>query len=715
MKMKRNGEILAVVLFVAVAGIVGPSGAAAAPETAIGDKTLVAWVAPANLTQRGGSVLTVEKPGGVFDAVVFGEIETARWMAGSNSFSRTMRDQAAWPAETAAATTLVQIAIVYRRQWISIYRDGVEFARYPANSAEQFGGDSVVLMGLRHVDASPENRFFAGAIEDARLYDAALDRETIASLVPNRSAGPAPYAWWHFEDGKATDAMAAFGASTLFGNARIDQGKLHLDGEGAYLMATKASSSATSRTPEQSARALREGILSDPSRPGYHFVIPEGVGMPFDPNGAIYWKGRYHLFYIFQDTRSGQNDHHWGHVSSTDLFHWRHHPTGLVGGMFSGNCFINEDGRPTVCYHQVGQGNAMAVAIDDDLNTWEKLDSNPITPKTKEGDEHRGKYRSWDPFGWLEDGTYYAIFGGEHPGIAKSGSLDGEWKYVGDLFAHGVDGVSLDEDVSCADFFKLGGKDMLLCISHRLGCRYYLGEWKNEQYYPEFHERMSWSDNAFFAPESLKDDRGRRIMWAWIFDTPGFGVRRDHGWSGTMSLPRVLSLGADGQLRMDVPEEIEALRYGVVKKEDLTVASDSSLVLDGMSGNSLELAIEMESADAAQFGVKVCASPNGEEETLVFYDAAEKRLKVDTRKSGPEGTPKGVEAGPFALKDGEPLKLRVFVDKSVVEVFANSRQAVMRRVYPARPDSLAVSLFAKGGNVNVHSVTAWKIAPSNPY
>ena len=49
----------------------------------------------------------------------------------------------------------------------------------------------------------------------------------------------------------------------------------------------------------QTARALRETILSDPTRPGYHFVIPEGLGMPFDPNGAIYWKGRYHLFYIY--------------------------------------------------------------------------------------------------------------------------------------------------------------------------------------------------------------------------------------------------------------------------------------------------------------------------------------------------------------------------------------------------------------------------------
>ena len=236
--------------------------------------------------------------------------------------------------------------------------------------------------------------------------------------------------------------------------------------------------------PAENARELRERILSDPGRPGYHFVVPEGVAMPFDPNGAVYWKGRYHLFYIFQDTRLGKRSDHWGHMSSADLFHWRQHPTGLLDGMYSGNCFLNKDGVPTICYHQKGQGNAMAVALDDDLNEWRKLDSNPITPRTREGDEHHGKYSSWDPFGWLEGDTYYAIFGGGRPAVVKSPGLEGEWKYVGDLFAHGVEGVSLDEDVSCPDLFKLGGKDVLLCISHRIGCRYYVGEWRDEQFHP---------------------------------------------------------------------------------------------------------------------------------------------------------------------------------------------------------------------------------------
>ena len=700
-------------ILTALAVMVGPFTTHGGEKTRIADKTLVAWVTPANLTQRGGSVLTIEKSAGVFDAIVFGELAQAKWMAGSNGFGRTKKEQDDSPAETADNQSLVQIAIVYKGKQITLYRNGGQYADYTAKGSERFGGDNTVLLGLRHVDALPDNRFFTGSIDDARIYGVALDAEQIASLKPNQPSDPKPLAWWDFEEGRAADRMKRFPTSTLFGDARIVNGRLHLDENGAYLMASDAAPEASLdlSNANSAARALREELLSDPYRPGYHFVTPEGRCMPFDPNGAIYWKGRYHLFYIFQDKRG----HNWGHVSSTDLFHWRHHPTGLVAGMFSGNCFINKDGRPTMCYHQVGQGNAMAVAVDDELNEWEKLESNPITPKTEPGDPHHDKYRSWDPFGWIEGDTYYAIFGGTRPAIAKSDSLAGEWKYVGDLLANSVEGVSINEDVSCADLFKVGNKRMLLCISHRLGCRYYLGEWKDEAFHPTFHEQMSWVDNSFFAPESLLDDKGRRIMWAWIFDGPGFNTRTDYGWSGTMSLPRVLSLDEEGMLRMNPPAEIERLRGNGAKKADLTVKADSELALPDIGGNSVELAIEMNSKDAQQYGVKVCCSPDGDEQTTIYYDAAEKKLKVDTNKSSLTEGPKSVEAGPFALKADEPLKLRVFVDKSVVEVFANGRQAVMRRIYPSREDSVGVRLFSNGGPAIVATFEAWDMIPSNPY
>jgi len=677
------------------------------------EKTLVAWVAPANLSQRGGSVLTLEKPGGTFDAIVFGEIAASRWMAGSNNFSRTKKTQDSSPPETADGKGLVQIAIAYKGKQITIYRNGVRYAEYTVGSAEHFSSDSLVLMGLRHIDANADNRFFVGSIDDARIYGVALNARQIAALKPNEPSDPQPVAWWDFEAGRAADRMKQYPTTTLFGDARIADGRLHLDKPGAYLMGTRLVPQATVdlSNVNSAARALREKLLSDPYRPGYHFVTPDGSCMPFDPNGAIYWKGQYHLFYIFQDARG----HNWGHVSSTDLFHWRHHPTGLVSGMFSGNCFVNKDGRPTICYHQVGLGNAMAVALDDELNEWQKLESNPITPRTVPGDPHHDRYRSWDPYGWLEGNTYYAIFGGNRPAVAKADSLAGPWKYAGDLMANAVDGVAIDEDVSCADFFPIGGKRMLLCISHRLGARYYLGEWKNEQFRPTFHEKMSWVDNSFFAPESLLDDQGRRILWAWIFDGPGFASRQAFGWSGTMSLPRVLSLGPDGMLRITLPEEIERLRYHAQNRTSLAVPADQELAVDGASGNSIELSLEMNGPDAGQYGVKVCRSPKGDEETLVYYDATEKKLKVDTNRSSLTEGPKSIEAGPFELKPGEPLQLRVFVDKSVVEVFANGRQAVMRRVYPSRADSVGVAIFSRSGPARVTKLHKGDIMPSNPY
>ena len=166
---------------------------------------------------------------------------------------------------------------------------------------------------------------------------------------------------------------------------------------------------------------------------------------------------------------------------------------------------------------------------------------------------------------------------------------------------------------------------------------------------------------------------------------------------------------------MNPPDEIKQLRSNGKKRTDLTVQAVAELALEELGGNSLELMLKMNSKDARQFGLKIACSPGGEEQTLVYYDALEKKLKVDTTKSSLTEGPKTVEAGPFELKAEEPLQLRVFVDKSVVEVFANGRQAVMRRIYPSRPDSVGVRLFSKGGSASVPNLEAWEMSPSNPY
>ena len=686
----------------------------------IKDKTLVVWTAPANLSQQGGSALTIDDMKGHFDGIVFGEVARAKWMAGSDYFRRTEAEQDGYDKETSDKNTFVQIAIVYKGTDVTIYRNGKVYTSFEIEESQQFGPESIVMLGQRHAD-DPNPGFYYGRIDDARIYDSALTVKQIAKLRPNKPGDVKPVGWWPFEQDSFADQTGNFAETYLAGGAKVENGELILEGARPVMVAAPGGFlakmlSGMGRSTEHGTlidahKRFREMLLRDLYRPAYHFVIPEGFANPFDPNGAIFWKGRYHLFYIFQDERG----HNWGHISSTDLVHWRHHPTGLVGGMFSGNCFINKNGVPTMCYHdELRENNTMAVALDDELNEWKKLDI--ITPKTKEGDKYHDKYRSWDPYGWLQGDTYYAIFGGEKPGIAKCRDLEGDWKYVGDLFAHAIKGVSLTEDVSCADMFKIGDKYMLLCISHELGCRYYLGQWKDEQFYPEFHEQMSWVDNDFFAPESLLDDKGRRIMWAWIFDKRKEETIEASGWSGTMSLPRVLSLGKDGKLLMKVPEELKTLRYNGKEQNGLTVKADTDLLLEGISGNCIELNLEIAPNKAGQVGVKVCCSPDGKEETLVYYDAADKKLKIDTHKSSlsDEGSKK-TEAGPFELGADEPLKLQVFIDKSVVEVFANDRQAVMRRIYPSLADSVGVKLFSKGAPATVQKLQAWDMAAANPF
>ena len=475
-----------------------------------------------------------------------------------------------------------------------------------------------------------------------------------------------------------------------------------------------------------SARHLRLTMLADPYRPAFHFVSPEGHAMPFDPNGNIYWRGRHHLGYIYQE----RGTHYWGHASSRDLLHWRHHQPGLFPtldspetGIFSGNSFLDKSGKRVIClYHGVGAGNCIAWSDDRALETWHKQEGNPIVPNP--ADPEKADYTSWDPCGWIDKGIYYAVFGGQKNTVWKSKDLR-RWTRCGPFLAHAYPGIDLAEDISCPDFFKLGEKWVMVCISHRLGTRYYVGQWRNEQFHPEYHEMMSHGDNQFFAPESHTDDQGRRILFAWVLDGRNDAARLPSGWSGMMSLPRVMQLGADNRLLMTPVAEVEALRYNLVERKEVKVPADgeTGIPFDAVADNVLELEVEL-TGNAAEFGVKVCCSPDGRQETVIGFNAAEGKLFIDTSRTGPNqqlgkmiaGSQRQlVESAAMKLGKKEFLKLRVFVDRCMVEVFANEgRQALSRVVYPTK-GSTGIKLYAKGGRAKASGVRVWDMMPTNPY
>jgi beta-fructofuranosidase len=209
----------------------------------IEDKTLVAWVSLADTGQRGGSALTLME-GEDFDAIVFGERKEGRWMAGSDFFRRTQGEegQSACLAESSDPTTFIQIAIAYAGDRISIYRDGKPYASYKVDRPRAFGRDAFVLIGLRYLASMGAIGFLRGAVEEARIYDVALDEKTLAALAPGKTSspeppsGPEPIACWTFEDGSTADSKNTFPPGRLCGGARIDGGKLHLNGVDAYMV-----------------------------------------------------------------------------------------------------------------------------------------------------------------------------------------------------------------------------------------------------------------------------------------------------------------------------------------------------------------------------------------------------------------------------------------------------------------------------------------------
>ena len=232
-----------------------------------------------------------------------------------------------------------------------------------------------------------------------------------------------------------------------------------------------------------------------------------------------------------------------------------------------------------------------------------------------------------------------------------------------------------------------------------MGCQYYVGDYKRDKFFPEVHGRMTWNDNAFFAPEALIDGNGRQIMWSWIFDDRPDSLKKYNRWTGTYGLPRSLWVGEDGTLRMRPVKELETLRMNETLLSNVKVNSGSEVKLNDLGSELMELEVTIQPNNASQYGIKVCVSEDGREETVVSYDGIDKKLEVDTRKSGLGFGRKILEEAPFELKKDEPLVLRIFIDKSIIEVYANNRQAITRRIYPTLGGT-GITLFSNGVDIN---------------
>lgn len=464
--------------------------------------------------------------------------------------------------------------------------------------------------------------------------------------------------------------------------------------------ANEALSRATAAVTAATARAQ-----ADPLRPIFHVTAP--AQWINDPNGPIFHKGFYHLFYQLTPYSDESGIKYWGHVRSRDLAKWEHLPIALAPSddqgeesIWSGCCVINGKGQPMSFYTSIGKGKSpftqavqWAATGDDDLIRWEKSPANPVLTEALHGEK---KIYDWrDPFIFHDQKRTFMVLGGslneskggqavvniyeaENPELTK-------WKYRGGLFQIPDREARTAE---CPNFFKLGD-EWVLFVSPYGKVQYYVGDFDAEtcRFRPRTRGLLDHGP-GFYAPNTMLVPDGRRLVWGWL---NGFPTGR--GWNGCLSLPRELSFSRDGQLRQNPAPQLRQLRGAGVMWRNVKIGGESK-PLSLPATNTLEIAAEIDLQSAARVELEIKSGGNARP---VVIDFTGLELRVED-SSAPLHLPKGERK----------LQLRIFLDRSVLEVFANETVCLTKAITPLGADA-TLELRAEGGSAKAKSIQAWPL------
>ena len=503
----------------------------------------------------------------------------------------------------------------------------------------------------------------------------------------------------------------------------------------------------------------RKRDVDNPYIPSYHFCSPGGYLN--DPNGYCYYKGVYHLFYQFSPEH--QPSVSWGHAASVDLIHWIDLPRALIPTIEdwcgSGNILFEED-RAIACYPgnlkgKKGNDIHLAQCTDDLLIHWTPLETSIITTLDENG--NRKPYIAYDPFLWKEGDTYYLISGGGGALPYFNWQLDFKqellqrreflftskdlkhWEYHHSIIEDDIY-CAVGDDGGCPYFLPFGeDKHVLLHYSHRSGGKYVIGEYDKKTM--KFHSQNGGAFNAHgwfsgvHAPSAFAAENGDVHC---IFNV-NFGI-----YNGPVnqicSLPRRFKLGERNTLLQTPAGDYQSLRYDHVGEQDKIIPANTEVVLDTISGSALEIDLTADVVEKRgenffnpanlfpMFEVRVLRSSDAKEytsirfyrnRTVVDWEApsetfwpgrAQSVIEVDTSHSTlhPDAAIHPTEHQRYTLHSNDPVKLQIFVDKGIVEVFANGKQCVTVRSYPTLEDSVGVSLYSAGVDAKV-SYDAWKM------
>ncbi|MCI0744422.1 MAG: glycoside hydrolase family 32 protein [Verrucomicrobia subdivision 3 bacterium] len=439
----------------------------------------------------------------------------------------------------------------------------------------------------------------------------------------------------------------------------------------------------------ENARARAE---ADPSKPVFHITAP--ANWINDPNGAVFHGGYYHIFYQHNPYGDKWGHMHWGHVRSRDLVKWERLPIALWPSLeageehvFSGCATTNALGQPLVFYTSIKKGKSAtdfaeqwAAIGDPGLITWQKHPANPVLAETLHGST---KVYDWrDPFVFHHQGRTLMVLGG-NLNRAKGGQAVvtlyeatnqelTKWKYQGVLFTHPDTKVN---NIECPNFFPLNGKFVLVVSPHGK-VEYFVGDFDARNHSFKWDKRgLIDGSSTYYAPNCMLDPQGRRIMWGWLR-----GFKEGLGWNGCLSLPRILKIDAEGNLFQSPAPELSNLRTNEMPLGEIPLESGTNSVT-GDTAHTIEFSAELECVNPKGFVLRVIrhASPKD----AINFTAEELEITPGTNR------------------------LRAFVDRSVVEVFANDRKCVSR-ILPGfgAPELLVIT---RDGNASLRNMVLWQM------
>jgi fructan beta-fructosidase len=482
-------------------------------------------------------------------------------------------------------------------------------------------------------------------------------------------------------------------------------------------------------------------------RPQFHYT-PK-INWMNDPNGLVYYEGKYHLFHQYNPFGNQWGYMSWNHAISDDLVHWKHQPVAIPYGkeeeeaIFSGSAVVDHnntsgfgDGSrpPLVAIYtshytredgSTWQAQSLAYSIDGG-ETFIKYRDNPVL-EFDDPDFRDPKVM------WMDDSKQWVMvlaLSQQHKVQFYASENLIDWKFLSDFGPDGATGGIWE----CPDLFPLfvdGNPEDKRWVLHvdmnpgsvagGSGSQFFIGDWNGDQFIPD--EAVSkgeviWVDYGtdFYAAitwSNIPEEDGRRIWVGWMNNWMYANQIPTYPWRSAMSIPRSIHLVTiDGEiLAVQRPvKELEALRDNHVQLENIEVSSGELLLSnEGISGRAYEIVIEMEPGDSETAGFKLRVGDD--EETLVGYDSNSKTVFVDRSRSGEDDFHSDFSQrndAPARLIDGK-IRLQIFVDWSSVEVFVNDGEAVItNRIFPD-PDSQDVILYSDSGTANITRMDFWTL------